>query len=153
MLGAYPLDGHLDGFPDRIEAYLHKASREAKLRTSWAAPDEEYEAALEGMVRGLLANSGLCRALRELHIRISPYGAQNGLSAALVRLTAPGVPDTYQGAEGWNQSLVDPDNRRPVDYARLGRSLGRIEKRHSSDGLRLASNCWTATTTAASRRW
>ncbi len=127
-LGAYPLDGNLDGFADRLSAYMLKASREAKLRTSWAAPDEEYEAALDRFVRGLLADSGFAAALRDLHVLVSPYGAQNGLSATLARLSAPGVPDTYQGSEGWNQSLVDPDNRRPVDYPALTRRLTRLEK-------------------------
>ncbi|GGL66317.1 malto-oligosyltrehalose synthase [Deinococcus aerolatus] len=127
-LGAYPLDGNLNGFADRLSAYMLKASREAKLRTSWAAPDEEYEAALDSFVRGLMADSGFAAALRDLHVLVSPYGAQNGLSATLARLTAPGVPDTYQGSEGWNQSLVDPDNRRPVDYPALTRRLTRLEK-------------------------
>ncbi|MBZ9751013.1 malto-oligosyltrehalose synthase [Deinococcus sp. HMF7604] len=127
-LGAYPLRGDLGGFADRLSAYMLKAAREAKLRTSWAAPDSEYEAALERLVRGLLDHSDFLASLRELHDRISPYGAHNGLSAALVRLTAPGVPDTYQGSEGWNQSLVDPDNRRPVDYPALSRTLGRLER-------------------------
>ncbi|EYB68802.1 malto-oligosyltrehalose synthase [Deinococcus phoenicis] len=137
-LGAYPLDGQTDDFADRLSAYALKAAREAKLRTSWAAPDQEYEEALDGLVRGLLAEGRFAESLRELHTRISPYGAQNGLSAALVRLTAPGMPDTYQGGEGWNQSLVDPDNRRPVDYAWRTRLLSRIEKRHAEDGLKLA---------------
>lgn len=137
-LGAYPLDGQTDDFADRLSAYMLKAAREAKLRTSWAAPDGEYEAALDGLVRGLLADERFTTGLRELHGRISPYGAQNGLSAALVRLTAPGVPDTYQGSEGWNQSLVDPDNRRPVDYAGRTRRLSRIERRWPEGGLRLA---------------
>ncbi|GGR66147.1 malto-oligosyltrehalose synthase [Deinococcus seoulensis] len=128
VLGAYPLDGNLTDLPDRLAAYMVKAAREAKLRTSWAAPDEEYEAALESLVRGLLGNDSFMTSLRELHGRISPYGAQNSLSATLVRLTAPGVPDTYQGSEDWNQSLVDPDNRRPVDYAALNRTLGRLER-------------------------
>ncbi|GGO39948.1 malto-oligosyltrehalose synthase [Deinococcus humi] len=127
-LGAYPLDGRPDDLADRLSAYMLKASREAKLRTSWAAPDEDYEAALDSFVRGLLADQGFAAALRDLHILISPYGAQNGLSATLARLTAPGVPDTYQGSEGWNQSLVDPDNRRPVDYPALQRRLTRLEK-------------------------
>jgi (1->4)-alpha-D-glucan 1-alpha-D-glucosylmutase len=127
-LGAYPLDGHLDDLADRLSAYMLKASREAKLRTSWAAPDQDYEAALDRFVRGLLADPGFSAALRDLHVLISPYGAQNGLSATLARLTAPGVPDTYQGSEGWNQSLVDPDNRRPVDYPALARRLTRLEK-------------------------
>lgn len=127
-LGAYPLSGRLDDFADRLSAYMLKASREAKLRTSWAAPDEEYEAALDAFVRGLLAHPGFADALRDLHVLVSPYGAQNSLSATLARLSAPGVPDTYQGSEGWNQSLVDPDNRRPVDYPALGRRLTRLEK-------------------------
>ncbi len=127
-LGAYPLDGRTEDFADRLSAYMLKAAREAKLRTSWAAPDEEYEAALDALVRGLLLDPGYRESLTELHGRISPHGAQNGLSAALVRLTAPGVPDTYQGSEGWNQSLVDPDNRRPVDYGALNRTLGRLER-------------------------
>ncbi|GAA5513364.1 hypothetical protein Dcar01_02097 [Deinococcus carri] len=139
-LGAYPLDGRLDDFADRLSAYALKAAREAKLRTGWASPDGEYEEALDGLVRGLLSEERFAESLRELHTRVSPYGAQNGLSAALVRLTAPGVPDTYQGSEGWNQSLVDPDNRRPVDYAWRTRLLARIEKRHAGDGLRLAGD-------------
>ncbi|MBZ9715261.1 malto-oligosyltrehalose synthase [Deinococcus multiflagellatus] len=127
-LGAYPLNGNLDGFAERLSAYMLKAAREAKLRTSWAAPDADYEAALDRLVRGLLDSGDFPASLRELHERVSPYGAQNSLSATLVRLTAPGVPDTYQGSEGWNQSLVDPDNRRPVDYAALARTLGRLER-------------------------
>ena len=126
-LGAFPLSGDLTDFPDRLCAYLLKAAREAKLSTSWAAPDSDYEAALEGFTRALLTHEAFMGGLRELHNRISPYGAQNSLSAALVRLTAPGVPDTYQGSDGWNQSLVDPDNRRPVDYTSRGRILTRLE--------------------------
>ena len=129
-LGAHPLTGEPEDFVDRLSAYMLKAAREAKLRTSWAAPDPAYEAALDTFTRTLLAHEGFRAGLRALHERISPYGAQNGLSGALVRLTAPGVPDTYQGCEGWNLSLVDPDNRRPVDYARLARTLGRLERGH-----------------------
>ncbi|MBB5235326.1 malto-oligosyltrehalose synthase [Deinococcus budaensis] len=140
VLGAYPLDGRLEDFGERLSAYLLKAAREAKLRTSWAAPDGEYEAALEHLVRGLLGHERFLSSLGELHARISTHGAQNGLSATLVRLTAPGVPDTYQGCEGWNQSLVDPDNRRPVDYPARARLLARIEKRWPVDGPGLAAD-------------
>ncbi|GGK23407.1 malto-oligosyltrehalose synthase [Deinococcus malanensis] len=139
-LGAYPLGGNLDGFADRLSAYMLKAAREAKLRTGWASQDSEYEAALERMVGGLLQDDVFLSSLRELHERISPYGAQNSLSATLVRLSAPGVPDTYQGSEGWNQSLVDPDNRRPVDYSWRTRTLTRLESRHAQDGLKLAQD-------------
>ena len=128
-LGAYPLSGLASGdFVERLAAYMLKAAREAKLHTGWAAPNEAYEAALGAFTRRLLTEPDFMAALDELHRLISPYGAQNGLSAALVRLTAAGVPDTYQGSEGWNQSLVDPDNRRPVDYAAFGRTLGRLER-------------------------
>ncbi|MFC4452994.1 malto-oligosyltrehalose synthase [Deinococcus sonorensis] len=139
MLGAWPLDGNLEGFQARLEEYAIKSAREAKLHTTWANPNAEYEGQLTGLIGGLLENSDFRQGLEELHARISPYGALNGLSAALVRLTAPGVPDTYQGSEGWNQSLVDPDNRRPVDYALLSRQLARLEKRHASAPLRLAT--------------
>ncbi len=119
VLGAWPLDGNLADFPDRVVDYLHKAARESKKHTSWTNQDQGYEDALTDFTRGMLADEDFLRGLRELHDRISPHGAQNGLSQALIKFTAPGVPDTYQGSEAWNQSLVDPDNRRPVDYARL----------------------------------
>ncbi|THF85904.1 malto-oligosyltrehalose synthase [Deinococcus sp. KSM4-11] len=130
VLGAYPLDGQLGGFTERIAAYMVKAAREAKLRTSWASPLPEYEDALTRFVQQLLAHPDFQAPLLALHERISPYGAQNSLSAALIRLSAPGVPDTYQGTEGWHQSLVDPDNRRPVDYALMGRRVASLERRH-----------------------
>ncbi|PNY80487.1 malto-oligosyltrehalose synthase [Deinococcus koreensis] len=129
VLGAYPLQGELEGFAGRIGEYMLKAAREAKLSTSWASPNAEYEEALMGFVQELLGHGEFMDSLRGLHERISPHGAQNGLSATLARLSAPGVPDTYQGSEGWNQSLVDPDNRRPVDYLGLNRAVARLEKR------------------------
>lgn len=129
-LGAYPLDGDLMDFPARVAAHALKSAREAKLRTSWSAPVEAYEEALERFAHDLLGHADFSADLRAMHQRISPYGAQNSLSAALVRLSAPGVPDTYQGSEGWNQSLVDPDNRRPVNYGALQRSVTRLERRH-----------------------
>jgi (1->4)-alpha-D-glucan 1-alpha-D-glucosylmutase len=139
VLGAWPLDGNVVGFADRLSAAMLKSAREAKVHTSWAAPDEGYEQALDGAVRGLLGNAEFTGSLTELHRRVSPYGAQNGLSQTLIRLSAPGVPDTYQGSEHWNQSLMDPDNRRPVNYARLNAALRRIEDRHGRDPLGLAS--------------
>lgn len=137
-LGSGPLGGTTEGLADRLSAAMLKSVREAKLHTSWAAPDERYEQALDGAVRGLLATPEFIGSLGELHRRVSPYGAQNGLSMALIRLSAPGIPDTYQGTEGWNQSLMDPDNRRPVNFARLSAALKRIEDRHGRDSLGLA---------------
>ena len=135
VLGAWPLDGHLADFPERVVAYLHKAARESKRHTSWTNQDQAYEDALADFARGMLADEDFLKGLRELHGRISPHGAQNGLSQALVKFTAPGVPDTYQGAEAWSQSLVDPDNRRPVDYARLAGWLERFEAAGDRLGL------------------
>ena len=96
-----------------------KASREAKVRTSWTAPDQEYEAGLERFVRRILdpqEGRAFLADLLAFQPRIALIGAVNGLAQTLLKLTAPGVPDTYQGCELWDLSLVDPDNRRPVDF-------------------------------------
>jgi (1->4)-alpha-D-glucan 1-alpha-D-glucosylmutase len=119
LVGAWPLDGKVDAtFVDRIHAYLDKAFKEAKVNTSWTAPNADYEAAAKAFVNGLLADgSAFRRDFEPFQKRVSHFGLLNSLSQTLVRLTAPGVPDTYQGTELWDFSLVDPDNRRPVDYA------------------------------------
>ena len=139
-LGVWPLDGDMAALSDRLSAAMLKSAREAKLHTSWAAPDQAYEDALDHAIRGLMALPEFTQSMDELSARISPYGAQNSLSATLVRLTAPGIPDTYQGSEVWNQALVDPDNRRPVDFARLSAQLRRIEEQHPRDPLALAQD-------------
>ncbi|WP_207477804.1 malto-oligosyltrehalose synthase [Arenibaculum pallidiluteum] len=125
VVGAWPLelrapdsDG-LGDFAERILAYMLKATRESKHRTSWTAPDQRYEKALESFVRTVLdpAQSGeFLRDLVAFQKRIAVAGAVNGLAQTLLRLTVPGVPDLYQGTEFWDQSLVDPDNRRPPDW-------------------------------------
>jgi (1->4)-alpha-D-glucan 1-alpha-D-glucosylmutase len=105
---------------ERLTRYIEKAVREAKLRTSWTDPDEEYERAIEAFVAGLLDPASPARYLRDvapLVAEITPTGIWNALARLTVHLTAPGVPDVYQGDELWFQALVDPDNRRPVDWA------------------------------------
>ncbi len=120
LVGAWPCswDGHGadDELVARTTSYLEKAVREAKLETSWAHPDEAYEAALRRFVEGSLRDEGFVRDVAGFCARLGSYGAVNGLAAALLRICSPGVPDTYQGSELWNQSYVDPDNRRPVDF-------------------------------------
>jgi len=103
---------------DRLAAYVLKAAREAKLHTSWRNPDTDYEAALDAFVKGLFAerDTPFWQDFFALHRRLAPFGLYNGLSQLLLKLTAPGVPDIYQGCELWSFSLVDPDNRRPVDF-------------------------------------
>ena len=94
-----------------------KAVREAKLRTSWINPDADYEAALERFVLQSLDNPVFVKEVGEAAAQLARLGMLVGLSQALVKVASPGVPDYYQGTELWDFSLVDPDNRRPVDYA------------------------------------
>jgi (1->4)-alpha-D-glucan 1-alpha-D-glucosylmutase len=127
VVGAWPMDlappdfAGIADFADRIAAYMLKAAREAKLRTSWTAPNAEYEAMLDRFVREALdpvRGRYFLANLTEFQDEIAAAGALNGLAQTLLKLVAPGVPDIYQGTELWDLSLVDPDNRRPVDYAR-----------------------------------
>jgi (1->4)-alpha-D-glucan 1-alpha-D-glucosylmutase len=110
--GASPQD-----LSERLKAYMLKAAREAKVRTSWINPDAEYEAALERFVTESLKNEVFLKDLAGLMPRLAHLGMLAGLSQALVKVASPGVPDYYQGCELWDFSLVDPDNRRPVDFA------------------------------------
>jgi (1->4)-alpha-D-glucan 1-alpha-D-glucosylmutase len=123
LIGSFPpgLDSaELPRYRERIARYMVKAAREAKSRTSWIAVDDAYESALQAFVVELLASRGDNLFLEELRREVAVFawfGLLNSLSMALVKLTAPGVPDIYQGNEMLDLSLVDPDNRRPVDFA------------------------------------
>ncbi|WP_116950809.1 malto-oligosyltrehalose synthase [Jiangella endophytica] len=108
--------------PERLHAYATKALREAGTVTSWADPDTGVEAAAHAALDALADRPDLRAAVEAFVDLIRPYGWSNALGQKLVQLTMPGVPDVYQGTEGWEDSLVDPDNRRPVDWTRL-RSL------------------------------
>ncbi|MGH3772626.1 MAG: malto-oligosyltrehalose synthase [Pseudonocardiaceae bacterium] len=122
LVGAWPLP------PDRLHAYLTKAMREARTRTSWPDPDEPFETALHAVADAALNDPTLRAAVATAAARVIPPGRSNSLSAVLVQLAMPGVPDTYQGGELWNLSLVDPDNRRAVDFATRTDLLARIER-------------------------
>ena len=132
LIGTWPLeDGEAAGaaFRERIEAYMVKAAREAKLRTSWANINSEYEDALTQFVRATLEireGNLFLGDLMAVQKRLVRFGLYNGLSQVLCKLTAPGVPDIYQGNELWDFSLVDPDNRRPVDYDKRRRLLAQF---------------------------
>ncbi|QTP56001.1 malto-oligosyltrehalose synthase [Billgrantia sulfidoxydans] len=123
LLGAWPptLERHdteaMRRFAERLAQWQQKALREAKLRTHWLWPDEAYESACRAYLEGLLASPALCRELEAAARELDLPGALNGLVQTALRLTVPGVPDLYQGGEFWDHSLVDPDNRRPVDHA------------------------------------
>ncbi len=108
-VGAWPIG------PDRLRPYMEKAAREAKVRTSWTDPDDSFEAALGSFVDAALAGP-LSKEIDGFAARIAGPGRVNSLAQTLVQLTSPGIPDVYQGSELWDLSLVDPDNRRPVDF-------------------------------------
>jgi (1->4)-alpha-D-glucan 1-alpha-D-glucosylmutase len=110
LVGAWPLTA------ERAAAYMEKAAHEAKRQTSWLQPDDAYDAALAGFVNAVLADPRFVADLEGFVGTLVEWGRVNSLSTALLKLTSPGVPDIYQGTELWDLSLVDPDNRRPVDY-------------------------------------
>jgi len=112
FVGAWPLDA------DRLTSYLRKAMREAKLTTSWTEPDATYETAALHFARLALADIDISERIAAFVAWIAPDAGANSVGAKLVQLTMPGVPDTYQGCELAGLSLVDPDNRRPVDFDR-----------------------------------
>jgi (1->4)-alpha-D-glucan 1-alpha-D-glucosylmutase len=101
---------------DRMHAYAEKAMREAATSTTWTAPDEKFEAAVHAVVDAAYDEAAVHDRLAAFVDRITPYGWSNSLSQKLVQLTMPGIPDVYQGTELWEDSLVDPDNRRAVDF-------------------------------------
>ncbi len=117
-------------YVERLVAYAIKAAREAKLRTSWTDPSGGYETVLEAFVRGALGSeTPFFRDARALAAQLAPVSAVHGLAQVALKLTAPGVPDIYQGCELWDFSLVDPDNRRPVDYAQRAAMLAEFATR------------------------
>jgi (1->4)-alpha-D-glucan 1-alpha-D-glucosylmutase len=126
LIGIWPGNSP-DDLRERLQAYMLKAAREAKLRTSWINPDEEYEAALHRFVAETLESPLFLKDLGEVLPRIVRLGMLVGLSQAAIKAASPGVPDYYQGNEIWDLSLVDPDNRRPVDFALRERLLASLD--------------------------
>ena len=118
LIGAWPADDQAgEAFADRIIAYATKAMREAKVDTSWISPEGSYEAAVEDFIRRTIRNEAFLASFTPFQRRVAELALTNTLAQTLLRLTVPGVPDTYQGTELLDLSLVDSDNRRPVDYA------------------------------------
>jgi (1->4)-alpha-D-glucan 1-alpha-D-glucosylmutase len=110
VLGAWPAS------PERLAGYAEKAMREAGQRTTWTEPDAAFEAAVQAAVTAAFDDGAVQQLVEDAAAELAAYGWSNGLAAKLLALTVPGVPDLYQGSELWEQSLVDPDNRRPVDF-------------------------------------
>ena len=152
LLGAWPMQGPDASFVERIQAYALKAVREAKQETSWLNPQAPYEDGLKTFVARILDDSisgEFLDSLSALARRVALLGALNSLSQLTLKATLPGVPDFYQGTEFWDLSLVDPDNRRPVDFATRADALAAL---HTPDWEQLAQNwpdgriklAWTA---------
>ncbi|HKH32740.1 MAG TPA: malto-oligosyltrehalose synthase [Beijerinckiaceae bacterium] len=140
LLSDSPVPAAVESFRERIEGYARKALREAKRHTSWVNINAAYEEAASDLIGALLApGSEFLGRLRPLARRLAYAGMITGLSRTVLKCTLPGVPDTYQGAELWDLSLVDPDNRRPVDYAARATALENLDDLrellpHWSDG-------------------
>jgi (1->4)-alpha-D-glucan 1-alpha-D-glucosylmutase len=122
LVGAWPMDAdRVDPeFVERLQGFMLKSVREAKVHTSWLTTDQPYEAALAHFIDRTLTSPSAARflaAFRPMQERLTALGAINSLAQVTVKLGSPGVPDFYQGTEAWDLSLVDPDNRRPVDFA------------------------------------
>jgi (1->4)-alpha-D-glucan 1-alpha-D-glucosylmutase len=120
---------------DRMQAYLLKAIREAKRLTSWTSPDEEYEQTVAAFANAVLADKSVLDAVRRFADDQADYVRAATLGQKLVQLTMPGVPDVYQGTELVDLSLVDPDNRRPVDYQRRVERLQHLDAGGKPDDL------------------
>lgn len=135
IIGAWPLEemkaGALAKFRDRVTAYMLKAVKEAKLHTSWTAPNADYEKALSDFIDEILdenTDGAFLRDFAGLQQKVGFYGRFNSLSQMLLKVMSPGVPDFYQGCELFDLSLVDPDNRRPVDYSIRKATLARVQR-------------------------
>jgi (1->4)-alpha-D-glucan 1-alpha-D-glucosylmutase len=140
MVGIWPMTplgvGDLEVLRERIDGYMVKAVREAKVRTTWTDPDESFEDGLRADIEALFAPDRSPRFLDDLErfvARIARAGLWNALSRTALHLASPGVPDLYQGDELWTFALVDPDNRRPVSFEHRGRMLEEIERETAGD--------------------
>ncbi|MGH9263527.1 MAG: malto-oligosyltrehalose synthase [Acidimicrobiales bacterium] len=129
LVGAHPLDA------ERAATFMEKASREAKVHTSWIDPDAEYDEALAAFVKAVVADAAFAADLSAFVAPLAAAGRTTSLAQTLLKLTSPGVPDIYQGTELWDLSLVDPDNRRPVDYQARRQVLETVRSASAADVL------------------
>jgi (1->4)-alpha-D-glucan 1-alpha-D-glucosylmutase len=129
MLGAWPID------TDRLMPYMQKAMREAKAETNWLSPNEDYEKATNAFINAIYEDKQFRHDFENFVAPLIDFGRIVSLSQTLFRLTSPGIPDMYQGTELWDLSLVDPDNRRPVDYTLRSKLLSELPRLTASEVL------------------
>ncbi|NJK86430.1 MAG: 4-alpha-glucanotransferase, partial [Bacteroidales bacterium] len=135
LAGTFPFNQQADeGFINRLEEYLLKSLREAKTDTNWVDPDEAHEKAVLHFTRSILNHQhSFLNSFIPFQQKISQYGIINSLSQVFLKATCPGIPDFYQGTELWDLSMVDPDNRRPVDYVLRHQMLKEMIEHHRND--------------------
>ena len=153
LIGAYPMPGEDDDdFGTRFEEYLQKAFREAKVNTNYTEPNEAYEAGVANFIKELLNKQNpFWERFSAFQEKISDHGIINSLSQLLLKFTCPGIPDVYQGCEMWDLSLVDPDNRRPVDYTKRQNALSDFD--NYEDQGRLLEKLWENKNNGAVKLW
>ena len=136
LIGSWPVEllenpdpAGLEAYGDRLKTALEKSMRESKLHSNWSAPDAAYEEAMQSFARAALDpnRAGFLASFLPFVQRVARLGVQNSLIQAVLKLTVPGMPDIYQGCEMWDLSLVDPDNRRPVDYELRANALEALQ--------------------------
>ncbi len=150
LVGAWPIE------TERLQAYLVKAVKEAKRQTSWVRPDAGYEQAVQDFAAAVLAGEEFVSDLEAFVRPLAEAGRVVSLAQTLLKLTAPGVPDIYQGTELWDLSLVDPDNRRPVDFERRRRLLDKVASAPAAEVMSLgdegAEKLWLVHRALSARR-
>ena len=161
LVGAYPIsnDNEVNNavnedLATRIDAYLEKAMREAKLHSNWSQPNEAYEAAAKAFARKLLDPSRpFWLSFQQLNKKVTEHGIVNSLSQVLLKFTCPGVPDVYQGCDLWDLSLVDPDNRRPVDYEKRLQILNELHANEQEQADAILKDLWQHRQDARIKLW
>lgn len=155
LVGAYPMPGQdPDDFENRVQTYLEKALREAKRHSDWRSPDEAYEESAKAFATGLLnPKRPFWKQFQKFHRQVADFGIINSLSQLLLKTTCPGVPDIYQGCELWDLSLVDPDNRRPVDYQQRQQWLDELTDNDSKQSSDFLDELWQNRYDARIKLW
>ncbi len=150
-----PMNAKADeSFIDRLQEYLIKAMREAKVNSSWSNPDEDYENETLNFVQKIFTpDSAFPGWLAEFMEELIPHGIVNSITQVILKNTVPGVPDTFQGTEDWNLSFVDPDNRRPVDYLNLLKNIEELEQAYADDPADLAERLFSNPLSGKLKHW
>ena len=151
LIGAFPMNKETD-FVERLKLYFTKAFREAKEYTEWNNPDEQYEDAVFAFINNILTSDDFKKSFQMFHYKISDFGILNSLAQLILKFTSPGIPDTYQGTTSWNLSLVDPDNRRPVNFEDRLQALTKIVE-HGDETAELINELWRTRTTGDIKLW